>query len=307
MTDDASKTADRGKRTNLGKWALAGAVLIAGVAVGVALNRSASGPGAAAQASGSSEAGDPLAALRARTVEAPKDGAAWQALGDAYFARGMFVDAAAAFDHATQVAPEKALGWSSLGEARVMASERDPMPAPALAAFQRAQGLDAKDPRARYFLAVQRDLTGDHAGAIGDWLALLADTPPGAPWESDLRRTIEQVGKINKIEVTVKLAAMRQPAPQAARAIAGPNAQDLQAAIAIPPSEQREMAEGMVARLEARLRANSANVEGWVMLMRSRVTLGQGDKASAALRAAVAANPARAGELRQEAAALGVR
>ena len=188
-----------------------------------------------------------------------------------------------------------------------MASERDPMPAPALAAFQRAQGLDAKDPRARYFLAVQRDLTGDHAGAIGDWLALLADTPPGAPWESDLRRTIEQVGKINKIEVVTKLAAVRPPPPLAGRAIAGPNAQDLQAATAIPPSEQREMAEGMVARLEAKLRANPANVEGWVMLMRSRVTLGQGDKASAALRAAVAANPAQADELRREAAALEVR
>lgn len=304
MTDDASKTADPAGRINPGKLVLAAALLIAGVAVGVALNRSSSAPGAATQAI--AEASDPLAALRARTVEAPKDGAAWRALGDAYFARGLFVDAAAAFERATQAAPDKADGWSSLGEARVMASERDPMPALALAAFQRAHGLDPKDPRARYFLAVQRDLTGDHAGAIGDWLALLGDTPPGAPWESDLRRTIEQVGKINKIEVVHKLAAVRPPPPLAARPTAGPDAQDLQAATAIPPSEQREMAEGMVARLETRLRSDPANFEGWVMLMRSRVTLGQPDKASSALRAAVAANPARVAELRREAAALGV-
>ena len=43
------------------------------------------------------------------------------------------------------------------------------------------------------------------------------------------------------------------------------------AARAMAPGEQREMAEGMVARLEERLKGDPANVEGWVMLMRSRV------------------------------------
>jgi cytochrome c-type biogenesis protein CcmH len=66
------------------------------------------------------------------------------------------------------------------------------------------------------------------------------------------------------------------------------------------------MAEGMVARLETRLRTSPANPGGWVMLMRSRMTLGQPDKARAALRAAVAANPAEADELRRQGAALGV-
>lgn len=191
-----------------------------------------------------------------------------------------------------------------------MASARDPMPAAALEAFQRAHGLDPKDPRARYFLAVQRDLTGDHRGAVADWLALLADTPARAPWENDLRRTIEQVGKINAIDVTAQLAAVRQvpgTAPLAARAIPGPSAADLQAASAIPPSQQRTMAEGMVAKLEARLGREPADVAGWTMLMRSRMTLGQPDKAAAALRQALTANPAQTVELRQQAAVLGVR
>ncbi|HVR92178.1 MAG TPA: tetratricopeptide repeat protein [Novosphingobium sp.] len=309
MTDETTKTTDLGKTTNLGKWALAAALVVAGVAVGMKLYRPATPANVSTAAVGAADA-DPLEALRAKAEQSPGDGAVWQALGDAYFARGMFVDAATAFERATQAAPGTALGWSSLGEARVMASEHDPMPAPALAAFQRAAALDAKDPRARYFLAVQRDLTGDHAGAIADWLALLADTPPGAPWESDLRRTIEQVGKINKIAVAEKLAAVRQPAPSAplaTRAIAGPSPEDLRAATAIPPSEQREMAEAMVARLDARLQSQPKDVAGWVMLMRSRVNLGQPDKASAALRQAIAANPAQAEELRQQAGVLGVR
>src|SRR3546814_16145125 len=74
-----------------------------------------------------------------------------------------------------------------------MASDSEPMPAAASEAFDKAIALDAKDPRARYFLAVRKDIGGDHQGAIDDWFALLSDTPRGAPWEADLRRTIEQV------------------------------------------------------------------------------------------------------------------
>src|SRR3546814_10904696 len=85
------------------------------------------------------------------------------------------------------------------------------MPAAASEAFDKAIALDAKDPRARYFLAVRKDIGGDHRGAIDDWFALLADTPRGAPWEADLRRTIEQVGAIHKIEVAGRPDAARQP------------------------------------------------------------------------------------------------
>lgn len=67
------------------------------------------------------------------------------------------------------------------------------------------------------------------------------------------------------------------------------------------------MAEGMVARLEARLKDEPGNIEGWTMLIRSRMTLGQPDQARAALNAAVAANPGKAAQLREGATAVGVR
>jgi cytochrome c-type biogenesis protein CcmH len=122
--------------------------------------------------------------------------------------------------------------------------------------------------------------------------------------------TSEQVGKINKLDVAGRLAAAgakSPPPPVAARAIPGPSAQDLASASQIPPGEQQEMAEGMVARLENRLKGDPANVDGWIMLIRSRVTLGEPDKAAKALNDAVAANPARAAEIRQQAAVLGVK
>lgn len=292
-----------------GKVALGGAIIALGFAVGYAVNRDTA-PAAVSEMSGSSTSGDPLAALEKRVKDNPGDGEAWAGLGAAHFNAGRFGDAVTAYEKATAAMPNAAGVWSALGESRVMASERDPMPAEAAANFAKAISLNSTDPRARYFLAVKKDLDGDHKGAVDDWLALLADTPPGAPWESDLRRTVEQVAKINGIDVSSRLASVKQPAPAmpiAARGIPGPSAQDLQAAAAIPPSEQRGMAEGMVSRLEGRLKSEPQNPDGWVMLMRSRMALNQPDKASQALKDAIAANPAQAETLRQQAAILGVK
>src|SRR3546814_10351686 len=111
-------------------------------------------------------------------------------------------DAVAAYEKAAALAPQNAGLWSALGEVRTYVDQRDPMPPAALEAFEKAIALDPREPRARYFLAVKKDLAGDHKGAIDDWFALLADTPQGAPWEPDLRRTIEQVGaKIGRAHV----------------------------------------------------------------------------------------------------------
>jgi cytochrome c-type biogenesis protein CcmH len=271
--------------------------------------------GAAAQATGEVGAGAlTLDGLEQQTRQRPDDATAWQTLGLAYFEAARFDDAVRAYEKASGLDAGKAILWSALGEARVMASKSDPMPPAAVANFERALALDAKDPRSRYFLAVKRDIGGDHAGAIDDWLKLLAETPTDAPWREDLVRTIEQVGRINKIAVAPRLAtagakmAGQAPLPPvAARAIPGPSATDLRNAASIPLGQQREMAEGMVSRLEARLKGAPKNPDGWVMLMRSRVTLGEPDKAAAALREAVAANPEKAGELRQQAVVLGVK
>lgn len=261
------------------------------------------------------QAAPSAAATPAMTIEAlqdavkatPNDPHAWARLGEAHFERNEFAEAAAAYEHSVQLDPKGPGYWSALGEARVMASEHDPMPPAAVEAFGKAIALDPKDPRARYFLAVKRDLTGDHKGALDDWFALLADTPPGAPWEADLRRTIAQVGKIHNIEVDARLATARPPATgMGTAALPGPNAQQLAAASALSPSQQAEMARGMVAQLEARLQADPGNVSGWVMLMRSRMTLGEPAKASAALKAAVAANPGAKAQLEGEARGLGV-
>jgi cytochrome c-type biogenesis protein CcmH len=271
-------------------------------------------------ASPTAQAGPSIEELRSRAEAEPDNADRWADLGFALYGQEDYAGAAEAYSRATQVDDDRAILWSALGEARLYAADRaqanaDPMPPAALEAFKRAVDLDPTEPRARYFLAVKQDIDGDHDGAIESWLDLLADTPPGAPWEQNLVRTIRQVGQINEIEVEERVvAAMDGRMPSAmtgvpasgSTGLRGPTAEQMAQGGSLPPGEQRAMAEGMVAQLEARLENEPGNLDGWVMLMRSRMTLGEPQKASEALVKAIAANPEEEDELRRQAEMLGV-
>jgi cytochrome c-type biogenesis protein CcmH len=318
-----------GKGWKVSRLLLLVAVAIAVIAVVYAVTQGKSGrgapPPAATPAPDSAASTDPetvIHALQEQVGANPNDAEGWKRLGQAYYLTERYPDAARSYRRATALTPRDGSLWSAYGEATVMASQHDPMPKEALEAFRKAVAIDAKDARARYFLAVARDLGGDHKGALDDWFALLADTPAGAPWESDLRRTIEQVGRINNLDVASRLAAVKPaaPAPGAAAsamlapagdpvatgAIPGPSPEQMHAASAMPKGAQDQMVQGMVGRLEAKLKDDPKNVDGWIMLMRSRVTLGETAKAAAARDAAVAANPGAAARIKGAASTLGV-
>lgn len=300
------------KMTGTNRAILIAAFLLLAAAVGYAVWRDSVRSTLPPATESAAAPSDQLAELEARAKREPNSAEAWTALGAAKFDLSDFSGAAAAYEKAVALSPESAGLWSALGEARVMGSDSNPMPAAALDAFDKAITLDAKDPRARYFLAVKKDIGGDHKGAIEDWFALLADTPQGAPWEADLRRTIEQVGLIHKIDVASRLGSTQarpltaNEMPVAARAIPGPSRADMEAASQLPKGQQDQMIEGMVSGLEAKLKANPADVDRWIMLMRSRMTLGETAKAAQALKDGIAANPAAAGRLKAQAQLLGV-
>jgi len=228
----------------------------------------------------------------------------WRTVGWAYAEKGDTAASAAAYRKAAEIEPDNAENWSSLGEA-LQSGSKSVVPE-AAAALRKAIALDASDPRARYFLAVQKDLSGDHKGAIGDWAALLADTPAGAPWRADLERTMRETAERNRLPLP---AAAPTAAPTATAAIPGPTQEQLAAASSIPPGEQDEMVAGMVERLAKRLEANPRDAEGWIRLMRSRKVLGDAPGAAKALQSGLAAfrdDPGTQARLRSAAAQLDV-
>ena len=309
--DEGQQAAERPGMSRKAIALLAAAAVIAAAAIGYRALLGADDRAPETAVAAGDAAPLTIAELEARAKANPLNADAWQELGFAHHSEGNYAAAARAYRQAVEGDPNAAVLWAALGEARILASEDDPMPPLAVEALEKALELDPKEPRARYYLAARRDIGGDHEGAIADWLALLADTPPGSSQEANLVKTIEQVGKINGIPVAERIAAASEgrsaaPALTAANAIPGPSREQIASASAIPPGEQRDMAEGMVSRLETRLRGEPRNVDGWVMLMRSRMTLGQPDRASKALADALAANPEAATRLRQEAELLGV-
>jgi cytochrome c-type biogenesis protein CcmH len=312
---EAKKTAPKASGTPFARIALIAAAIIAVVAIGLSLRSNKEGvssPTVAEKPQRDVESA--IADLEAKLKANPQDVLSWDMLGWAFFQTQKFAEAAQAYRRTTQIEPGKANHWSALGEALVMAGPGN-VTDDAKAAFEKAYALDQKDPRARYFLAAAKDFSGDHKGAIDDWFALLRDTPPGAPWEADVRRLISEIGASEKIEVASRLAALRPAPPTGGAAIAtagipGPTREQMQAGAQMPKGQQEAMIAGMVDGLEAKLKANPKNEAGWIMLMRSRVQLGEQSKSSLALqnaRAALSGDAAAIGRINDAATELGIK
>ncbi|MFM2370538.1 MAG: hypothetical protein RIS85_260 [Pseudomonadota bacterium] len=263
---------------------------------------------------------DVVAKLEARLAENPEDAEGWRMLGWSYFQTERYAEAATALKKATKLDPEHAETWSFLGEALVLASkEEGRMPRDAKAAFDKAIKLDPKDARARYFQAVALDLSGRPRQAISAWFALLEDTPADAPYAEDIRAVIRSVGEKRKIDVEKRLAEAHFAAPangvitdgphKAAAGIPGPTSEEMKAAASLPKGQQEAMIRGMVDGLEAKLEKEPGNPDRWIMLMRSRMQLGEPKKAAEALQKGLAAfrnDSANARKLREAASSLGI-
>ena len=263
---------------------------------------------------------DVITRLEARLKAKPDDAEGWRMLGWSYFQTQRYAEAATALRQATKLDPTHAETYSFLGESLVLASKSEGrIPADAKAAFDKALKLDPKDARSRYFRAVAMDLAGQHRKAIDAWFGLLKDTPADAPYAEDIRSVIKNVGDHYKIPYEERLAAAQFAAPAggmatngpavASGAIPGPSSAEIKAASSLPKGQQEAMIRGMVDGLEAKLAANPGNADGWIMLMRSRMQLGEPGKAAKALEAGLAAfrnDLAGTRKLREAAGAVGV-
>jgi cytochrome c-type biogenesis protein CcmH len=320
MTTDKEKS--KTASGNIARYVLIAAAAVATFSIGFAIARG-DDPGAAVSGApegsgqsepmGNAELAEAIPQLEARLEANPEDEEGWALLGLSYFQTGRYDEAASAYGTASELNPTLARYHSARGEALALAAE-DGFPEAAQQAFARALELDPADPRARYFEGVRKDIAGDHAGAINDWIALLGDTPADAPWESDLRRLIAEVSNEHGIDVSGRvpppgtLAQTNVPAA-ATQAIPGPSPAEMRAASNLPQGQQDMMIENMVNGLDQRLSANPNDPDGWIMLMRSRMQLGQTTQASAAwrrAREALASNSSQLGRINAAARALGV-
>jgi cytochrome c-type biogenesis protein CcmH len=271
-----------GKTSLFAGVALGAAALIAGGSIAYRALHDRIAPGADALREGPAIPAAMIANLEQRMSAAPGDAEGWRTLGWSYFQVRRYRDAAGAYARATRLLPMRADIWSALGEAQTLTVNA--VDQTAHMAFAKALSIDPRDARARYFLAVEKDVAGDHRGAVDDWIALLKDSPPDAPYAKSVHDLVAQVAARGKIDIADRLPEPALPTAGgdavAGAAIPGPTPEQMGAAAQLSPSQQDAMARGMVDGLAQRLTRNPRDADGWIRLMRARMVLG--DKAAGA-------------------------
>jgi cytochrome c-type biogenesis protein CcmH len=243
--------------------------------------------------------------LEDRLKQNPADAEGWRMLGWSYFNTQRYQQSIEAYAKAVALEPTKLEYLSALAEAQVQSAQGLVTPE-ALASFKKVLSGNPKDPRSRFYEALQLEQAGDKAASLDKWLALLADAPDGEGWLVDVRAHIADLGKALGRDVSQQLKAPPQESVAAAPQI---SQEDVSAIQSMPAADQQEMIRSMVDRLAAKLEASPRDAEGWVRLMRSRMVLQQKDEARAALSKALtifADDAPTQAQLKSSAAELGI-
>lgn len=190
----------------------------------------------------------------------PQDIKGWETLAPVYMRLGRYRDAAKAYRQIILLSGSKAGTEAMLGEALVGVSEGI-VTSDAVAAFRKALELDPKEPRAQFFIALARAQEGKLEEARNLWSQMVSELPQNSPWHAVAQEA---------------LSGHDSNGSSAETSDARPEVDNSGA--------QQDMIEGMVASLDARLRENPDNPEGWQQLVRSYIVLGRQDDARDALK-----------------------
>lgn len=207
----------------------------------------------------------------------PRDGRGWEVLAPVYMQLGRYSDSVTAWRNALALLGETAEREANLGEA-LMAEANGVVTIEAKAAFVRAVTLDNTIVSARYYLGRAAEQDGKREEAAKIWRDLVAEAPAGAHWANDVRAALARIESNSAASPDPTGAPTAESKPPAA-----------------PPQHEGDAIQGMVDRLAERLKKSGSDPEGWVMLARSYASLGEKEKAAAAIsdaRAALAGNAA---------------
>ena len=236
--------------------------------------------------------------LAQRMEEDPGNLRGWLLLGRTYQAMDRDGDAVTAFRKAAELAPEDMSVATELAESLVLANERKVV-AEARELFKSVLSSDARNPRARYYLALAEAQDGNLKAALQGWIDLVAVSHGDAPWLGTVRQSIQNAAKELNVDpmtveptLTAKLLGPgkrpeSQPAPPPTNAAPpaaapGPSREDMEAAQQMSAEDRNAMIRSMVERLAERMKDNPDDLAGWQRLARAYRVLGETQKAEEA-------------------------
>lgn len=227
-----------------------------------------------------------LAKVERHLLQEPDDGKGWDLVAPIYFRNGVYDKSVEAYRNAIRLEGKSLERSGNLAES-LISLEQGRVNDEALTALNDVLAADPKNARARFYLALKLEQDGKRAEAFAAFQSIRRDAAPDANYLELVDRHIAENDP-------------SRPAPsQEAAAPGNPGAEDVAAAEGMSAGDRQQMILGMVTALDARLKNEPKNFEGWMRLIRSYGVLGDKDKAGEALKTALSNFPAETPEGKQ--------
>lgn len=243
--------------------------------------------------------------LARRLEKNPGDIKGWLLLGRSLIARRRYDESAAAYKHAVDLSPNDPEIAVDYAEAFIF-SNKGQVDKETSGVLQKARKMSPADPKILYYIGLYKVQSGDTAGALQDWVDIVALSPDDAPWMPTIHRQIKSAFEASGIDPgSIKPSAEALEFAKAqgitsgitpgiapgkttgntsgATSAPGPTAEDMKAAQQMSGEEQSQMIRGMVARLAEKMKQNPDDIGGWKRLARAYQVLGEKEKAQEAL------------------------
>jgi cytochrome c-type biogenesis protein CcmH len=163
--------------------------------------------------------------------------------------------------------------------------------------FNAALGLEPNNAKARYFVALALEQSGNKKEALERWLSLLAEPSDNEPWAGELRQRAQSLARELGVAVPALAAVATsdsatpgaaKPAGRRGEQARALTAEEMRLEQALPAEQRQAMIRSMVSGLADRLESTPRDEEGWLRLIHSGLQLGEDDAARAALARALA-------------------
>ncbi|WP_157967712.1 c-type cytochrome biogenesis protein CcmI [Cohaesibacter intestini] len=222
-----------------------------------------------------------VASAEKKLKQNPDDLQGWKKLAPIYLSMRRPNEAVKAYHNVLRLEGETAETLTDLGEALVV-REAGIVSDQAFDLFKRANQLDARSPKPRFFLAIALGQKGQEQDAIKTWDALIKDSKPSAPWVSFAKSQIAALQK----RLNSDVAGQKTTTPphgamaQKESTLSGPSAEDVNAASEMTTEDRQQMIENMVSQLAERLNEEGGSADEWVRLIRAELVLNRPDEAA---------------------------
>ncbi|NLR95446.1 c-type cytochrome biogenesis protein CcmI [Rhizobium sp. P38BS-XIX] len=215
----------------------------------------------------------------------PDDAKGWEVLAPIYVKTNRIGDAELAYRNLLRLQGPNAARLGALAEVLVVKAN-GVVTAEARDLLQQSLALDAANPRTLFYLALALEQEGKTADAKTAFEVLARQSPPNAPWLAAVDEHIVKNGG-------------KPVVSENSNTPGNPTAEEVAAANSMTGGDRQQMIRGMVDSLDAKLRQDPNNFEGWMRLIRSYVVLNDKDRAMDALKRGLTAFPANGGEGQQ--------